>query len=74
MKRLEEMTEPELRDLMNRCARAVQEQLGWQSQFVLLVFDDPKIAQYVSTCERKSIIEAMRECANRLEAKEDVPR
>jgi len=79
MKKLETMTEPELRDLMNRCAQAVQitavEFCGVEKpEFVLVLFNDPKVAQYVANCTRESMIEAMRETADRLERGEDVPR
>jgi hypothetical protein len=75
-KPLEDMTEPELRDLMNRVARAVdstlKEATGQRSMFVCVVFNDPKMAQYVSNCQRSDIIKAMRETADRLERKEDL--
>jgi len=74
MKRLEDMTEPELRELMVRCGCAVKKELGGMSQFALVVFDDPKIAQYISTCTRESMIEAMRETAERLARNQDVTR
>ena len=79
-KRLEEMTEPELSQLMSTMARMLDGHLrkfvkaDTRPQFVLVVFDDPKVAQYVSSCERASMIEAMRETADRLERNEDVPR
>ena len=71
---LEILTESELRDLMNRCARAVKSVLGQKSQFALIVFDDPKVAQYVSTCTRETMIEALKETVHRLEHKDDVTR
>jgi hypothetical protein len=78
MKKLEDMTEPELRDLMNHLARGVvskAEDAGCEKpQFVLVLFNDPKVAQYVANCSRQSMIEAMRETANRLENKQDIPR
>ena len=81
MKRLEDMTEPELSDLLEACAKAVDEvlkakviPLTHRHQFVLVVFDDPKIAQYVSSCERESMIEAMSETADRLSKKQNLPR
>ena len=74
MKNLEDMTEPELRDLMNRCAVAVNRELGGISKFALVVFDDPKIAQYISSCVRADMIVAMRETAERLERRDDVSR
>jgi hypothetical protein len=78
MKRLEDMTEVELGNLMTDCARAVrsiiQRRTAGRGDFALLVFDDPKVAQYISTCERECMIEALRETAERLENREDVPR
>lgn len=74
MKKLENMTEPELKRLMIECGDSLRQVLGRETQFVLVVFDDPKVAQYIATCERGSMIEAMRETANRLEAKQDIPR
>lgn len=82
MKRLEDMTEAELAALLSDCARAVMDVLragvvtadGSRHQFALVVFDDPRVAQYVSSCTRGSMIEAMRETADRLERNQDVPR
>ncbi len=79
MKAMKDMTEPELRDLMNAVARAVNRELpapwaGHRSQFVVLVFDDPAVAQYISSCDRSTMVEALRECADRLESREDIPR
>ncbi len=80
MKRLEDMTEGELSEVMIRAARAVEVALppgsgpSGRSMFVLLVFDDPAVGQYISSCQRSDMIKAMRETANRLERKEDVPR
>lgn len=74
MKRFRDMTEPELRDTMNSAARAVAARLPEKSLFVLLSFDDPEVAQYVSNAARSDIIRAMRETADRLEAREDVTR
>ena len=78
MKNLADMTEPELSCLMKLFAEVIQHtgvSLGVGCpNFVLLVFNNPKIAQYVSNCDRKGIIEAMLECAIRLHNKEDVTR
>lgn len=77
-KRIEDMTEPELARLMKDMAKAVEKaaaDLGVEKpHFALVVFNDPKVGQYVANCERASIIEALRETAARLERKEDVPR
>jgi len=78
MKTLETMTEPELRELCTAMAKAVEaaaQQLDVeQPHFCLVLFNDPKIAQYVSNCRREDIILAMRETANRLEKRQDVSR
>jgi hypothetical protein len=78
MKHLEDMTEPELRTTMNAMARGVvrmSEVLKVDKPlFVLVLFNDPKVAQYVSNCTRESMIAAMRETADRLERNQDVPR
>lgn len=80
MKTLKDMTEPELADVMTRAARAVERELPpgagprGRSMFVLVVFDDPEVAQYISTCQRETTIEAMRETADRLERRQDVTR
>jgi hypothetical protein len=73
-KRFEEMTEPELRDVMNATCRAIAAELPPKALFVVLCFDDPRIAQYAGNAQRSDIIKAMRETANRLERKEDVSR
>lgn len=43
--------------------------------FALIVFKigEPGIGNYVSNAGRESMIEALRETANRLEAKQDIP-
>ena len=78
MKRLEDMTEPELRELCNTAGYAVEQAcavLGVEKPlFTLLLFNDPALAQYVSNCERQSMIEALRETADRLGRREDVTR
>ena len=78
MKRLEHMTEPELREFLNTLAGGIElmaSELGVEKpHFCLVVFNDPKVAQYVSNCRRGDIIQAMRETANRLASKEDVTR
>lgn len=80
MKPFEDMTEPELREACSRIARATEAELppGPSSRgkalFVLVIFDDPKVAQYVSNANRQDIIKSMRETADRLERREDVTR
>lgn len=42
--------------------------------FMLVVFDDPGVAQYVSNCDRQNMVKAMRETADRLEQRETIDR
>lgn len=80
MKSLSDMDEPELRDYFGMLAAAVEAILPsgpsrqGRALFCLLVFDDPGVAQYVSNCDRSTIVQALRECADRLESREDFPR
>jgi hypothetical protein len=78
MKKLEYMTEPELRYLMNSLAHRVEDGClahGVEKPlFALLIFNDPKIGQYISNCRREDMIKALRETADRIERNEDVPR
>lgn len=80
MKRLEDMDERELAETMKAAARAIEAVLPpgpgprGKSMFALVIFDDPQIAQYISSCNRADTIAAMRETADRLERREDVAR
>ena len=78
MKKLEYMTEPELRELMNLTGHAIEqaaEMLGVEKpMFVVVLFNDPAVAQYAANCERSDVIKAMRETADRLEHRQDVER
>lgn len=78
MKRLEDMTEPELRHVCNTIARGIEEtaqQLGMERPlFALVLFNDPKVGQYVCNCERATMIEALKETVARLARREDVGR
>lgn len=79
-KQLEDMTEPELRKLMNNVADVVKYQLPKGTLFCVLAFDNSApsgnggITQYVSNCERADMIKALRETADRFERGEVVPR
>lgn len=79
-KPLEEMTEAELADLMTACARAVEDRLPpgpglrGKAVFVLLIRGQDGVSQYVSNCGRYSVIRALRQAADRLERREDMPR
>lgn len=78
MKLLQDMTEPELRELMTAMATqivAVSAVTGCEKpQFVLLLFNDAKVSQYVANVNRADCVLALREAADRLERREDVPR
>jgi hypothetical protein len=82
MKRIEDMTEPELRAYFKRLARIVEDQLPagpgprGKCLFFLIVTDtiEPGIGQYVSNVERSGAIKLLRETADRLESREDVTR
>lgn len=68
------MDEPELKRYFNSLARATKALLPPGTLFTLLVFDETMICQYVSNAERGPMIRVLRETADRLEAREDVPR
>lgn len=78
MKRLRDMTEPELKLLCTTCAEGIKSVTHLMDveglHFVLLLFNDPGVAQYIGNCERADIITAMRETADRLESNQDVRR
>ena len=78
VKRLQDMTEPELSQFMTLAAELVG--VAAKSceveppMFALVVFNDPKVGQYIANCQRPDVIKALREVADRLQRKEDVPR
>ena len=78
MLKLENMTEPELGIVMKAvamCIETVFNQMGIEKpMFAALVFNDPKVTQYICNCHRQDVIKAMRECADRLEGRETLER
>lgn len=79
MKKLEHLTEPELGKLMKDCALSIEcafevNGLSEKPLFILHVFNDPKVAQFISSANRSDAIKAMRECADRLERKDELAR
>jgi hypothetical protein len=80
MRRLADMTEPELREYFNMLATVVEDVLPagpsnrGRALFTLLVFDESLIGQYVSNCQRAEMIKVLRETADRIEGREDIPR
>ena len=77
-KKFENMTEVELSAVLKSCANAVKGSCSFhcveKPKFVLLLFNDPHAAQYISDCERADTILALREAADRLEQRQDVER
>lgn len=75
---MQDMTEPELAAMCQAMSRSIDQiAAGWgvhRPLFALLLFNDPRVAHYVCNCERSDVIQAMRECADRLERQEDVRR
>jgi hypothetical protein len=78
VKRLEDMTEPEIRELMTTMGQqitATAAVMGCEKPlFALILFNDPKVGQYIANCQRADVIKALRECADRLEHRQDVTR
>ena len=78
MRKLLEMTDPEIRQYMNMLAAATEsimpaaDNARGRALFVVLVFDDPGMAHYASNCDRGTMVQALRECADRLEGREDI--
>lgn len=77
-RRLEDMSEPELADLLRAFGSAIK-RTGIEAgigrpQFVLLLFNDPALCQYIASIERDGAIKALRETADRLERRQTVER
>lgn len=61
------------RDRMNVLAEAIREFFpGLGFAFLLFEFHKPGVSNYISNAERKDMIEALREAANRLEKSQDI--
>ena len=77
-KHLEDMSEPEIRQMMTAIAQMVETIASVflidRPLFALLLFNDPKISQYVGNCQRDQIVTAFREAAARLANREDFSR
>lgn len=76
MKRIEDMTEPELRTLTTAILDDVGDALPPWTAFAVLFWPigNHGVAQYGSNCQRSDMIRALRETADRLERRQDVPR
>lgn len=75
-KSLDDMTEPELRDLFQMLARRIKSYLPPDTGFILLAtpHGDGGIAQYVSNVRREDAAAWMRETLARWAANDFVPR
>ena len=71
---LSDMTEPELREVMIAAAKAARSALPAGTQIIMLAMDESNIAQYIATVERSSVVQFLRETADRLDRREDVTR
>ena len=71
---LSDMTEPELREVMVAAAKAARSALPAGTQIILLAMDESNIVQYIATVHRSSVVQFLRETADRLESREDVTR
>lgn len=76
MKSVEDQKKMEvlLRSLAEKIDAALHEQFG-KIGFALLVFEfhKPGIGNYISNVKRADMVKALRETANRLEKKQDIP-
>lgn len=61
--KLVNMTEPEIKYLLNGIAKHISSKVD--ARFMLVVFDDPGLAQYISNANREDCITAMEETAKR---------
>jgi hypothetical protein len=73
MKPLSDMNEVELAALMRRVADAVKAELPTKTLYFVVAFDEPGVAQYIGNANRRDIIKAMRETADRLESRDAEP-
>lgn len=76
MKKLEDMTEPELRELTTRILDGIKAELPPDSGFAVLFWPvgTHGIWQYGSNCARADMVAALRGTADRLARRMDVPR
>lgn len=76
LERLEDLTEPELQALTTEILHAVKARLPAETGFAVLFFPmgQPGVAQYGSNCRREDMVKTLREAADRLAKREDIPR
>lgn len=71
-KQFSNMTEPEIKVLLKDLANYITQKTG--SLFMLVVFDEPGVAQYISNAKREDCIKAMEETAQRFRNNEIIER
>lgn len=69
---LSNMTEPELKRLLTDIANYIK--ASTDSLFMVVLFDDPGVAQYISNAKREDCIKAMEETAQRFRNNETIGR
>jgi hypothetical protein len=76
MKALEDMNEVELRHLTNLICNMMADAIPPNCGFAVLFWPCGQngISQYGSNCRREDMVKALREAADRLESRTDVPR
>ena len=78
MKFIKDLDEPALSRLLGSMANRIVDTAARQEvekpSFVLLVFNDPAVTQYIANVNRSDCIKALREAADRLEKNQDVER
>lgn len=70
--KLMNMTEPEIKAMMIDLADYIAQKTG--SLFMLVVFDEPQLAQYISNANRGDCIKAMEETTQRFRNNEIIER
>jgi len=70
--KLANMTEPEIKEMLLQSAANITERT--ESLFMLVVFDDPGVAQYISNAKREDCIKAMEETAERFRNQQTIER
>lgn len=75
-KQLEDMTEPELKALTTDILDSVGRRLPDETAYAVIFWPmgEHTLGHYGSNCERKGMIAALREVADRLERRQDVTR
>lgn len=68
--------EKDLREIATKINYELESLYDKKMGFALIIFEfsDVGIGDYVSNAQRSGMIKALRECADRLEAKEDIPK